>query len=488
MTFTDRAAATMRHHRLDWLAALSAAVAASAVVSPAALAKTPRTTMAQQQAPVAPVCAPWEAATVYVAGDTATRNGLSYRANWWTQGEDPALNSGPPGSGKPWTQIDSCAGTPPPPPPPPAPCDPWRGDVTYTKGTLVTQSAKGYKAMAKSINLDPATHSGPKGSGEPWTPSAKCNAPPPPPGGVMYTSYKDITINLNWNTNELSTKVTGPHTTMLSVLPARQQVATWAFASGECGAETWAGVKPADLVAANVAKWVAAGKKYIISTGGAAGSFHCSSDAGFDKFISTYNSAGMLGVDFDIESGQTQEVIDNLVARTKWAQTKYPQMRFSFTLATFGGNLPQSLGQAGVRVMNSIKAQGLQNYIINLMTMDYGSPTPGNCTLGPDGECDMGKSAINAAINLHNHWGVPYHQIEVTPMIGGNDTPNETFTLEDTDELSAWVMATGLSGVHIWSFDRDNDCPPGWASPTCNTYGQAGTLGFTNRFLTKLGK
>ena len=32
----------------------------------------------------------------------------------------------------------------------------------------------------------------------------------------------------------------------------------------------------------------------------------------------------------------------------------------------------------------------------------------------------------------------------------------------------------------------DNDCAPGSASPTCNSYGQAGTLGFTQRFVNNL--
>ena len=482
---TTPASAGTRRHRLDWLAALSAAVAATAAMAPS----TAPAKSVHLSALVAPVCQLWDVNTVYVQGDTATQGGTSYQANWWTQGEDPATHSGPVGSGQPWTQIANCSGTPPPPPPPPAECDPWTGTVTYKKGALVTEGSQGYKALAKSLNLDPATHNGPKGSGEPWIKSKKCDVtpPPPPPGGLVFGTYKDVTINMNWNTNELSTKVTGPLVPVLSVMPAKQASATWSFATGECGSENWAGVTPAALVAANVSKWVAAGKKYIISTGGAAGSFSCGSDAGFEKFISTYNSTSLQGVDFDIEAGQSQAVIDGLVARVKVAKSKHPNLRFSFTLATLGGSSPQSLGDAGVRTMNSIQSQGLTGYIINLMAMDYGSTTPTNCVV-VSGKCDMGKSANQAAINLHNHWGVPYGQIEITPMVGGNDTQDETFTLDDVDEVSAFVLTNKLSGVHFWSLDRDNDCPPGFASPTCNSYGQAGTWGFTNRFITKLGQ
>jgi chitinase len=36
---------------------------------------------------------PWSATDVYTAGMTATENGVTYEANWWVQGVDPALHS-----------------------------------------------------------------------------------------------------------------------------------------------------------------------------------------------------------------------------------------------------------------------------------------------------------------------------------------------------------------------------------------------------------
>ena len=476
--------ANLRRQRLDWLTVLSAAVATTSLLSPAAAQAA--STIAPMANAAAPVCQPWSASQVYVAGDTATRNGLSYRANWWTQNEDPATHNGGSGSGQPWTQIASCSGTPPPPPAP-APCDPWKGTYTYPKASLVKEGTVGYEAQAQTLNQQPSTHNGPPGSGQPWSKTTKCDAPPPPPpGSLVFGSYKDITVNLNWNTNELSTKVTGTLSPVLSVMPSKQRSATWAFATGECGSENWAGVTPAALVAANVQKWVAAGKKYIISTGGAAGSFSCGSDANFEKFISTYNSSSLQGVDFDIEAGQSQATINSLIQRVKVARNNHPNLRFSFTIATLGGNAAQSLGQTGVNVVNAIKAGGLQGYLINLMVMDYGSTIPSNCTI-VNSRCDMGKSAIAAAESLHNFHGIPYSQIELTPMIGGNDTQDETFDLGDITELSNYARTKGLRGVHFWSWDRDRDCAPGFASPTCNSYGQAGTLGFTTRFISALG-
>ena len=79
---------------------------------------------AQPPAPVTNVntqavsCAPWNASEAYVKGDTVTYEGATYRANWWTQGDNPAANSGPEGSGQPWTRVaDGCNATPPPPAP-----------------------------------------------------------------------------------------------------------------------------------------------------------------------------------------------------------------------------------------------------------------------------------------------------------------------------------------------------------------------------------
>jgi hypothetical protein len=95
----------------------------------------------------------------------------------------------------------------------------------------------------------------------------------------------------------------------------------------------------------------------------------------------------------------------------------------------------------------------------------------------------MGQSALQAAYNLADHWGVPYGNIELTPMIGGNDAQSEQFTLSDADTVAAFALQKGLAGVHYWSYDRDVDCPPGSASPTCNSIGNAGTHGYLKRFI-----
>ena len=54
----------------------------------------------------------WNAATAYTGGQTASLNSTNYTANWWTQGQSPATNSGASGSGQPWTSNGAHHPTP----------------------------------------------------------------------------------------------------------------------------------------------------------------------------------------------------------------------------------------------------------------------------------------------------------------------------------------------------------------------------------------
>ena len=325
-------------------------------------------------------------------------------------------------------------------------------------------------------------------------------------GGLVFSAYKDTSINMNWNTNVISTSVSGAATPLATdVSQNGSKTITLAFATGECGSESWGGVQGAAMASANVSLLNQAGVKYILSTGGAAGSFTCGSDAGFATFIDRWASSGLIGVDFDIEAGQSQAVINDLLQRIKTAHASHPGMRFSLTLATLannnGASTAQSLG-AGVQdslnvygtwTMNAVKGvlgfngspASWPSYVtVNLMTMDYGSPSSGVCVVS-GGNCDMGESSNQAAYNVHDKWGVPFANIEITPMLGGNDVSSEHFTLGDADKVASFAILHGLAGVHYWSYDRDVDCAQGSASPTCNSMGNgyAGVHGYLRRFL-----
>ncbi|HEY2509341.1 MAG TPA: carbohydrate-binding protein [Polyangiaceae bacterium] len=318
------------------------------------------------------------------------------------------------------------------------------------------------------------------------------------PAGLIFSAYKDTSINMNWNTNVITTSVSGSPTALATDLPAHGgKTVTLAFATGECGSENWGGVQGDAMAGANVKALSGAGVDYILSTGGAAGSFTCGSDAGFTTFLNRWASSNLIGVDFDIEAGQSPQVIADLVARVKTAHSAFPGLRFSFTLATLANNNGASqaaslgsgvqdslnvLGDESIAAVKSAFGSWPSFVTVNLMTMDFGSASSGVCVVN-GGVCDMGQSAIQAAFNLKDKFGIPFSNIELTPMIGGNDTQSEQFKLADADTITTFAISNGLAGIHYWSYDRDTDCPQGSASPTCNSIGGVGAYGYMKRFL-----
>jgi chitinase len=436
------------HRSVVWsrlaFSALGSAVATAMAVT--TLAVVPVNTVEAQSLPACATA--WSAGTVYNGGDSASENGTNYKANWWTQGNDPATNSGGSGSGQPWTSQGACSGS---------------GGSTGGGGT---------------------------------------NPPPPPPppplGSLLFSPYKDVTINLDWNTNTMRTAVTGTPIpvvgsgSLVSTALPNLGAITLAFASGECGSETWGGISASGFASANIQPLANAGIRYVLSTGGQAGTFTCGSPAGMAAFLARYNSSYLTGVDFDIEGGQTQTQINNLISNAAYAHTLYPNLRFSFTLATLAASDGSygGVNSLGDMVVRAVKAANLPNYTINLMVMDYGSSAASYLCVVTAGKCNMGQSAIQAVQNLEHTYGIPANRIEVTPMIGQNDAASEITTIADVDTITAYANAQGLAGVHYWSLDRDTPCPggaTGYASPTCNSITGTTALQYTKRFLSDLG-
>ncbi|QGZ41629.1 hypothetical protein IP92_00606 [Pseudoduganella flava] len=255
-------------------------------------------------------------------------------------------------------------------------------------------------------------------------------------------------------------------------LPGRTAALTWAFANGECGDELWDG-RPGQAVAdANVAAFAKAGAGYIVSTGGQGGVFTCASDAGMERFVQRYLSPQLLGFDFDIEENQTPAQIASLARRVAAVQKKYPRLRFSFTIATHAASdgSRRSLNTTGEAVLQALRASNVRDYLLNLMVMDYGPTAPGVCVV-KEGHCDMAASALQAARNVHEKYGVPYAQIELTPMIGINDVVENVFTPADGEALARAVREQGMAGLHWWSVDRDTPCtrPVTGADAQCHT-------------------
>lgn len=260
--------------------------------------------------------------------------------------------------------------------------------------------------------------------------------------------------------------------------PGRAPALTWAFALGECGEETWGGQPGQAVAEANVNAFVKAKAGYIVSTGGQGGVFTCATDAGMERFVQRYQSKQLIGFDFDIEAGQTPEQIASMaqriahVQKQKQKQKEKQKQRFSFTIATHAASdgSRRSLNALGESVLAAVRQHGVKDWVINLMVMDYG-PAANDVCVVRNGRCDMAASALQAARNVHEKYGVPYAQIELTPMIGVNDVVENVFTVADAAAVAKGVRELGLAGLHWWSADRDMPCakPVQGADAECHT-------------------
>lgn len=215
---------------------------------------------AVRTAPQAITCGVWSAGQVYTAGDTVTRSGVTYRANWWTQGNDPASSSGGAGSGQPWTVSSGCGGVTPlppnpdPPPPPPSP------------------------------------------------PPAPNPNPQPPLGGLAKHALIGYWHNF--------TNPSGPTYPLSEVDPA-WDVINVAFAenaqNGNVSFVLDPGAGGEARFIADVRAKRAAGKKVVLSLGGQNGSVTVNNEAEADNFANSLYAIlqkyGFDGVDVDLESG-----------------------------------------------------------------------------------------------------------------------------------------------------------------------------------------
>jgi chitinase len=271
----------------------------------AVLAAAGTTVYLASSASAATACAQaWSATAVYVQGNSASQSGHNYTAKWWTQNESPATHSG---QWDVWADNGACGGTTTPPTTTPTP------------------------TTAPPTTVPPTT-------------VPPTSAPPtqPPVGGLpkhaligyLHASFAN-----------------GSGYLRMADVPADWDVIDLAFGeptsatSGDirftlCPATECPGVETeAQFIAAIKAKR-AAGKKVLLSIGGANGQVQLTSTAARDTFVSSVSAIidryGLDGVDIDFEGhslslntgdtdfkNPTTPVIVNLIAAIKSLKARY---------------------------------------------------------------------------------------------------------------------------------------------------------------------
>jgi chitodextrinase len=529
----------------EWTDVLSGTPGTSPPMTPPPVTPPPVTPPVVTPPPVVPPggSAPdWSATSIYTAGMMVIENGVTYKANWWTQGVDPAHNSG---GGQPWTVIDGDV--------PHAPTA-WSATSVYTAGMTAVEDGVIYQARWWTQGNDPAHNSG--GAGQPWSivgPLDPSHVDPTVPTGLAAAGTSSSATMLSWNASTVpgNGAVTG-----YAVFENGQQIAitagtsytvsnlapdtTYAFTVAALDADsssaraspisvhTAAATLPApggdshahefspyidmampvaaDLAAISAASGIknftlafvlssdhgigwqgsgaisddtlsngttilsqvhaiqAAGGNITISFGGAFGQepaltagSAASLQASYQSVIDRYH---VTSLDFDIEGAAVFDqhsitLRDQALVGLKAAN---PELTISYTLPV----LPTGLTASGIDLLASAKRDGVAIDVVNIMAMDYGTAI--------DNGGRMGFNAISAAeatqqqltdLGLHA-------KIGITPMIGVNDIASEVFTLADAQALLDYARSDNdIVRLAMWSVARDNGNSAGahYASP-----------------------
>jgi chitodextrinase len=423
---------------------------------------------------------------------TATENGVTYKANWWTQNADPAHNNGGTGTGQPWTIVATVNA------PGAIPTVPTGLAAAATSSVATTLSwnassvpgggaVTGYAIFENDRQI--ATTTGPSytvvnlaadttyafavaaldtaGSSAESAPisvhTAPAAPPAPPTGGGNqtreFTPYIDMAMPQDANLAAISAAA-GIHNFTLAFVLASPSGIGWQGA-GTISDDTLAN---GTTILSQVQATQAAGGDVTISFGGAAGQeaaltamTAANLQAEYQSVIDRYH---VHSLDFDIEGAAVADqrsltLRDQALVGLKAAN---PGLNISFTLPV----LPTGLTADGLNALASAKHDGLNVDLVNIMTMDYGSSV--------DNGGAMGVDAINATIATEKQLGSLglSSKIGITPMIGVNDIASEVFTLGDAQALVNYAqMDANVARLAMWSVARDNGNSAGasYASP-----------------------
>ncbi|MDQ0261919.1 chitinase [Sinomonas atrocyanea] len=135
----------------------------------------------------------------------------------------------------------------------------------------------------------------------------------------------------------------------------------------------------------------------------------------------------------------------------------------------------QGLTAEGSAVVLQTLRDGVALAGVNIMTMDYDGPASGQ---------QMLDTSLRAATSAHTQLAqlfglgqgqdaAAWSKLGLTPMIGANDTPGETFDLQAAHGLNAFARSHGIGRLSMWSLNRDQPCPAGEAARKTDSSGDS---------------
>ncbi|MEV5506098.1 glycoside hydrolase family 18 protein [Streptomyces orinoci] len=187
-------------------------------------------------------------------------------------------------------------------------------------------------------------------------------------------------------------------------------------------------------------------------------------------------------LDFDIEGTAILDSRANtrraraLAALQREYEAKGQPLHISYTLPV----MEDGLTADGLAIVRDAVAQGLKVDTWNVMTMDYGHPVK-----------DMGGAAISAGTALHEQLKPVYpaasdaelwKEVGITPMLGKNDVPGETFTIDDAARLTRWANEKHIGRLAMWQIQRDHPCAGATVELNCSGIPDQKDYGFSAEF------
>ncbi len=214
----------------------------------------------------------------------------------------------------------------------------------------------------------------------------------------------------------------------------------------------------ANIIRTDINNIRASGGDVTVSFGGAGGTelaLACPTVATLkDAYKSVVDKYGLGRMDFDIEGAAIGNSTANELRAQALAllQRDYPNLKVFVTLSVNGNGIPSN----GVNFLTQLKNNGAILAGVNIMTMDYGVRST-----------QLGQLAIQSAnrtqIQLKTIFGssdaVAWKSLNLTAMIGINDTQPETFSLANAIELRTFADQKKIGALSFWSLNRDKSCP-----------------------------
>jgi Glycosyl hydrolases family 18 len=219
------------------------------------------------------------------------------------------------------------------------------------------------------------------------------------------------------------------------------------------------------------------GGDVIFSFGGAVGyelANECTSAASlqaqYQAVVTKYRATRL---DFDIEYDNADSIdnttsIDRRNQALAALQQANPGLSIRYTLPVAVNGLEAN----AVYVLQSALKYGVTLAGVNIMTMDYGSPTD------PSTEGANAISSANAALSELSRLGLDA-KLGIIVLIGKNDTWTSTFpeqfTQTDAQQVAAYAIqnSSQIDLLSFWELSRDQPCPGGGPDEnTCSSLAQ----------------